>query len=378
MKRSKLIHHIIFIWYLAINILFIEKYTMRVTDFHHVIAIVYMFVICGIIWFVKEKFLLYTHYSKWLIGLGVVYLCIAISIQYSIDPLTIKVDRWSAIHNFLSGMLNGTYPYGQQTHLGGYGSPFPVWQIFHLPFYLLGNVGLSIIFVTIIFVWTIHRCYSTKVALTSFILLCISPAYWYEIAVRSDLITNVMLSAIIVEWFRHKDFQLGNHIVIVAITTGLLLSTRFIAVIPLCVFYGYAFLQMNWQKQLQFICIIVGTFGLTMLPFVFWKDSTLLFFEYNPFVLQTRQGSLTVLLFFAIIAIGIVIRMKNNHMFRLGITGFLLTTLVVVAFVEEMLLYNLWGELFSSAFDITYLSVALPFYIQHLSINYSTTLLSNS
>ena len=72
-----------------------------------------------------------------------------------IDPYSIKVDRWSAIHNFLTCLLAGEYPYAAQTHLGGYGSPFPVWQLFHLPFYLLGNVGLSLIVAVIIFAYSV-------------------------------------------------------------------------------------------------------------------------------------------------------------------------------------------------------------------------------
>lgn len=278
-------------------------------------------------------------------------------------------------------MFCGQYPYGQQTHLGGYGSPFPVWQILHIPFYALGNVGMSIIIVTLLFLWTLNRLYSPKVALVVGILLCISPAFWYEIAVRSDLITNMMLSAIIAEWLVHKNVKLINNVVGIALLVGLTLSTRLIAVIPLCVLYGYEFLQLNWKKQGLFLLIILGTFTLTILPFVFWQGSTLLFFEYNPFVLQTRQGSFLVLLIFACGAIGITIWMRGRMNYRTIITGLLLTSLVAMAFVEKMWKENLWTELFSSTFDITYLSVALPFYILHLSLSLTerqSTLVSNS
>jgi hypothetical protein len=167
----------------------------------------------------------------------------------------------------------------------------------------------------------------------------------------------------------------------IALLVGLTLSTRLIAVIPLCVLYGYDFLQLNWKKQGLFLLIILGTFTLTILPFVFWQGSTLLFFEYNPFVLQTRQGSFLVLLIFACGAIGITIWMRGRMNYRTIITGLLLTSLVAMAFVEKMWKENLWTELFSSTFDITYLSVALPFYILHLSLSLTerqSTLVSNS
>ena len=376
-----LIHRIVLLLYILINTLFVEKYVSRVTSLHWIFAIVYIVGIFCLLWAIRQYSHKCKHPFKWFLVLLIVFACIAGILQLSIDPLSLNVDRWSAIHNFLSGMFCGHYPYGQQTHLGGYGSPFPVWQILHIPFYALGNVGMSIIIVTILFLWTLYRRYSPKVALVAGILLCISPAFWYEIAVRSDLITNMMLSALIAEWLVHKNVKLINNVIGLAILVGLTLSTRLIAVIPLCVLYGYEFLQLSWKKQSLFLLIILGTFTLTMLPFMLWQGSTLLFFEYNPFVLQTRQGSFLVLLIFAFGAIVTTIWMHGRMNYRTTITGLLLTCLVAMAFVEKMWKENLWTELFSSTFDITYLSVALPFYIVHLSLSLTkkrSTPLSNS
>ena len=364
-----LIHRIVLLLYILINTLFVEKYVSRVTSLHWIFAIVYIVGIFCLLWAIRQYSHKCKHPFKWFLVLLIVFACIAGILQLSIDPLSLNVDRWSAIHNFLSGMFCGHYPYGQQTHLGGYGSPFPVWQILHIPFYALGNVGMSIIIVTILFLWTLYRLYSPKVALVAGILLCISPAFWYEIAVRSDLITNMMLSALIAEWLVHKNVKLINNVIGLAILVGLTLSTRLIAVIPLCVLYGYEFLQLSWKKQSLFLLIILGTFTLTMLPFALWQGSTLLFFEYNPFVLQTRQGSFLVLLIFACGAIGVTIWMHGRMNYRTIITGLLLTSLVVMSFVEKMWKENLWTELFSPTFDITYLSVALPFYILYLSLS---------
>ena len=364
-----LIHRIALLLYILINTLFVEKYVSRVTSLHWIFAIAYIVGVVGFLWVIRHYSPKCKHPFKWFLALLIIFSCIAGILQLSIDPFTLNVDRWSAIHNFLSGMFCGHYPYGQQTHLGGYGSPFPVWQILHIPFYALGNVGMSIIIVTILFLWTLNRLYSPKVALVAGILLCISPAFWYEIAVRSDLITNMMLSALIAEWLVHKNVKLINNVIGLAILVGLTLSTRLIAVIPLCVLYGYEFLQLSWKKQSLFLLIILGTFTLTMLPFALWQGSTLLFFEYNPFVLQTRQGSFLVLLIFACGAIGVTIWMHGRMNYRTIITGLLLTSLVVMSFVEKMWKENLWTELFSPTFDITYLSVALPFYILYLSLS---------
>lgn len=364
---KSLISRIILCLYVFINALFVDKYISRITSHHWLIAIAYMIGVCAVIWGINWLLNNKKFSTKCFWGILIFFPIIAIGIQYAIDPLSIQVDRWSAIHNFLSGMLQGLYPYGQQTHLGGYGSPFPVWQLLHLPFYIVGNVGLSIIVVTILFLWTLYRLYPKKVAIAASVLLCISPAFWYEVAVRSDLITNIMLSAIIVEWLVHKNIKLNDHWIWIGCIVGLTLSTRFVAVIPICVIYGYEFLQMNWKKQSLFIFIVISIFALTMLPFVFWKGSTLLFFDYNPFVLQTRQGSWFVFLIFSIIAIGGTIWMRGRIAHRWIVTGILLTSLVTMAFVEKMWQQNLWNGLYTSAFDITYLSIALPFYIEYLS-----------
>lgn len=368
---NAVINRIVLFLYIVINVLFVEKYAARVISCHWLVTICYVLCTCFAVGVLYKYITRCRHTQQLFWGLVVCMVCGAIGLQYSIDPLTLNVDRWSAIHNFLSGMFSGDYPYGQQTHLGGYGSPFPVWQIFHVPFYALGNVGLSIVVVLVLFLLTINHLHSSKTALVTALLLCISPAFWYEVAVRSDLITNLMLSALITEWLVHREVKLTNHVTGIGVLFGLMLSTRLIAVIPLCVLYGYEFLQMNWKKQLQMIIIVPLVFALTMLPFVLWQGSTLLFFEYNPFVLQTRQGSWAVLLIFAIIAVSVTVWLRGIMTYRAAITGFLLSGLVMMAFVEKMWQQNLWTELFSSAFDITYLSVALPFYAIHLALAFT-------
>ena len=65
----------------------------------------------------------------------------------------------------------------------------------------------------------------------------------------------------------------------------------------------YEFLTMGWKKQGIFLGISLLTFGATLIPFVLWKGSTLFFFEYNPFILQTRQGSGIALLIFIMLAV---------------------------------------------------------------------------
>ena len=351
------------VMYLLINVLFIDKYCARVTDWHIAVSCAYILCATGALWLTAKLIENIQKPHMWLgIGIGC-FLIAGIALQYAIDPIELQVDRWSAIHNFLDGMIAGIYPYGQQTHLGGYGSPLPVWQLLHLPFYIAGNVGLSIFVVLALLIWTISKTRGMKEALIVCILLGSSPALWYEIAVRSDLITNIMLVCMITEWLAYKQIRLEDKTMDIAVLSGLLLSTRLVAVIPLAVMYGYEFLKMGWKKQLLFVGIVLLSFSVTILPFVFWEGSTLLFFEYNPFVLQTRQGSTLSLIIWLAMAVGLTIYLKGKESARTLATGLVLTMLVTIAFVSKMWMDNVWGELYKSTFDITYLSLGLPFYV---------------
>ncbi len=364
------ISNIILLLYLGINALFVDKYAARMTSYHTLCAMVYFFATGAGAVILQRITASLRHPRIWLLVVGGIGIVASMVVQYHIDPYSIQVDRWSAIHHFLDAMLEGDYPYGQQTHLGGYGSPLPVWQIVHLPFYALGNVGLSIAVVMVLFLLSIARIHGVRSALIGSLLIFASPACWYEIAVRSDLITNLMLVCVLCEWLVYYRKQLTQNTIGIGILCGLLLGTRLIAIIPLAVIYGYEFLKMDWKKQCTFLATVLGTFALIIAPFVFWEGSTLLFFEYNPFVLQTRQGSALAGIIFVIIALGITIYLGEDQRTRLAITGGLLTLLVCIAFIEKMWREDLWNGLYSSSFDITYFSIALPYYIVYLATHH--------
>lgn len=358
-----------YIPYLCINLIFVLKYSQRVTSHYFFVCVAFALASIIFLYFLKPIINRLKKTSIWLFASLIGLLLMAGVLQCLIDPYQLQVDRWSAIHFFLDELFQGNYPYKAGTHLGGYGSPFPVWQCFHLPFYFLGNVGLSFFVVSFIFVYSIYKFYGAKSALYIWMLLVASPAYWYESVVRSDLITNLILSATIVLWLKNKEIKLSGHIVSLACLIGLLASTRFISIVPIAALYGASFIKLSFKKQITFISIVAFVFVLTFLPFLLWEGESLLFFEYNPFVLQTRQGSWFVLLLFVIVAIVSVIyaTRKNKSLYLL--TAYLLNFLVVTAFVEKMILNDAWGKLFSPMFDITYLSVALPFYVLYLGVD---------
>ena len=362
MRRKWIYNLWAFVLYSSINVLFILKYGQRIASVQETVgaSILYITVVAGMPWGLDtltkrmNKSLVYLLMGIMIVGLVI--------LQMHFDPYALKVDRWSAIHNFLQNLLNGEYPYAAQTHLGGYGSPFPVWQIMHLPFYLLGNVGLSFVFFLLLFTDAIRRTASLRDATVAFLLLILSPAFLYEVSVRSDLISNFLLCATILMYLHHYKMTLEKNWVLIAVICGLMMSTRLSIAIPFIAYYFYDYLRcLQTRIQILFPCLAILTFALTFLPFILWNGKMLFFFEYNPFILQTRQGLYIDYILIMIICITASVWMKNRWHYYMLTSASCLLTLVVITFTSNMYIYDCWSELFDSRFDITYFNMALPF-----------------
>ena len=351
--------------YIFINLLFIIKYGLRYFSLSSVILICLLYII-----FIVFSIRVSRRLNILLLGtlLSFFFLFLLI-IQNIIDPYSIQVDRWSAIHNFLYNLFHGIFPYAAQTHLGGYGSPFPIWQIFHIPFYLLGNVGLSIAFATLIFNYVVYVVFDKKTACYSFLLLLLSPAFVYEVLVRSDLITNFLLVASIILLLRKYHVTINSHYLGLAILCGLIMSTRLSALIPFVLYYFHEYIHAKWSIKISFPIVILLVFAITFLPFLLWDGEMLLFFEYNPFILQSRQGNLFDFIIFIPIGILLSLNWKDIIGTYMLYTTYILILLVIITFAHNMYLYSNWNELFQAAYDITYFNMSLPFIILSISIN---------
>lgn len=287
--------------------------------------------------------------------------------QSLIDPYQLKVDRWSAIHNFIYNLFHGIYPYSAQTHLGGYGSPFPAWQFFHIPFYLLGNVGLSFFFSLGMFFMSIWKSFTSKQLSCIFVLMLLSPAIMYECLVRSDLITNFIIVASTINYLCLNNVDVRKHWKKTAFIVGIFLSTRLATAIPFFIYLFPYYRNFSRRQQIMFPLYIICTFMITFVPFMFWNGEMLFFFQYNPFILQTRQGSMTIVLLLIPIITYLALSWKNDFrqlMFHISLA---MIVLVVATFTYNMYTTNTWCELFQSRYDITYLDMSLSFLLTWLS-----------
>lgn len=357
--------------YVIINALFIAKYSARIIpELSMCITFCIMILHYIVITYTIPYFLQYTkNYKKYSFCLLAIIICMC-ALQYSINPYSIQVDRWSALYFPIKNLLNGIYPYIAQTHLGGNASPFPIWQIFHIPFYLLGNVGLSVFFAIAVFLWSIYYLWGYRKMLFAASLLLISPAIWYEVAVRSDFITNILLLTTIINLLIQKisvDW-INKHIWFLGIVIALFASTRLITLIPFSLLLLPFYFKLRTLNKILLPTIFAITFLLTFLPFAIWDCQDFFYHQNNPWTLQTRQGNGGDFIIFIPIATILAYMWKNNIQHYYKYVSIMLFTFIAVTMIHIMVISGNW-DLFSSIFDITYYNSILPFAIVTIILN---------
>lgn len=350
--------------YAGVGYMVICKYTMRVTDMFGYIIMSYLFAVLSLIHIMyKYKDSAVMRSPKTLYAIIPAMTVMMIAVQYHFDPMQIQVDRWSAIHNVIAALLGGEYPYMAETHLGGFASPFPVWMVLHIPFYFLNNVGLSVIAATVVFILSVRYAYGTTAAIVSAALLTASVSLWYETAVRSDMMTNFMLLCAFILYICRRQTDFTNHAIILSVCCGLWLSTRLSTAFPLfiCLLPGY--LRTDKKMMITVPLTIIITFIITFLPLALWDFDALTGAEYNPFVLQTRQGTPQDSVIALTAALLLALKWKGNHVRMLVFTAVMMVLLPATAFTHSMLAHGTWTEIFNSMYDITYFNASLPFAI---------------
>ena len=137
------------LFYFLLNLLFIWKYMSR-TPYNPMMGMAAFLLLCTVS--IKAYHLFFKgkeRLSKYTIVVLFISACILIALLlYLIDPLTVRVDRWSATSYFLDGLFRGEYPYGIHTHVceTNYPSPSPLWFYLNIPFWLMGDVGFQLFF----------------------------------------------------------------------------------------------------------------------------------------------------------------------------------------------------------------------------------------
>lgn len=368
-ERGHLMETFALLLFVGINYMLLTKYSIRLTPHFGYLTIPYamLLVVVGL-WIVGKRDGL--RHPKVLFFLSLALLTVGlIVVQYHFDPQQNRVDRWSAIANPISALFQGEFPYLAKTHLGGSASPFPMWMIFHIPFWALGNVGLSSIVATVLFLLSVKYLCGYETALKATVLLALSVCLWYEVSVRSDMITNFLLLAAFINVLQRKQLYFEQHPYILSVMAGLWLSTRISVAFPLFALFFGSWLALPVKEKALSILFALLSFCLTFLPLAVWDVHTLFFFDYSPFILQTRQGSLSDA--FILLLLAFIMALKSQHSFQRQqfSSACLLIFAPVVAFIHSMIIRNNWTELFNSTYDITYFDTSIPFLVMVVAMS---------
>jgi len=315
--------------YIFCNSLFVYKYISRITIYPSIVLTLYIVCICLFIALIYGIIDFNVSAKSWnilyLIITIISAVCLAI-VMLQFDPSTIKVGRYPAIQDWLSRLLQGEFPYSSETKPSGF--PFLFALVF--PFYLLGDSGLFQIFAFVIFSVLLYIRHN-KDSFNSFrciLLLLASPMFLYEIVVRSELFSNmviVILFLSIFNYFKRKTNLFS--LVIFGLAGGFLLSTRGVVLLIYIIFFGYYFKERKPVQAVTFTFSMAAGFLITLIPFMVWDK----FYFLNS---------------------------EKTLYFAAACTLF---GVVLVSFL--LMIYNTgWhGALIDSGFDISYFAFVLPF-----------------
>lgn len=288
-------------------------------------------------------------------------------ILFLIDKNTTQVDRWSALEYFIRELLHGNFPYAVQTHLnsGNTPSPFPFMYVIAFPFYLLGDVGLLQPFIFLLFSYFIYKIdlFTNQQKFMIILILISTPAYLWEVAVRSDIMSNLLLAVPVVYYAYEKQESTFKNSILSAIIIGLLLNTRTINVIPLLLIFVGIYLKKKWTHSIVSIAIILSITALFFIPFVVWDKD--LFMQYSPFFLQSNKAPTWLIVFITLSALGIGLK-KITPEKAYYISGVLLFSLIFVTFIIAIFKYSLYSVIYEDRFDISYFNMSIPFLLMSI------------
>ena len=282
--------------------------------------------------------------------------CVLTIIMFQFDPEKIAVGRYPAMYEWITRLLNGEFPYAASVNPSG----LPFLFILAIPFYILGNLGFFQIFSFLVFAFIIHlgRSENNLSRFRTILLLITAPIFLFEIVVRSDLFSNMVMVMLYLLIFQLYGRSRGYIIpILFGVAGGLLLSTRGVVFLIYIIFFLFM-IRRDRFKYGAFIFSMLTGFILTLAPFLIWNADH--FIESGPFAIQLSYipGWVFILSIIASVICGLSIRSPRGIYTAISVTLF---GVVFVAFVISIINFGLTESVLGDRFDISYFSFAVPF-----------------
>lgn len=352
--------------YIFINSLFVLKYGIRqnITSQYTLLMIYILMVSSGL--YILDRFKDYIQkikdFNRYFLGVCSLIFAAFILINIAIDGNALNADRWSALDISIKSILNLEYPYDKFDHMNGTSSNLPTLIYVGIPFYVLGDVGFLQVFIFAVLIFTVfHLKFSSYQKTVFLFLLLLSPAYFWELFGKSDLMSNSFIVVIFMLVWNHK-FQ-SNYFekpLLLAFFIGALLLTRAVLVIPLIVFLFYEFIRATYKTKITFVVGVMVSVLFLSIPILISLPSKEIILRHNPINNQTMHSPFWVMLLSIFLPFFFSLKHQNFKRkieISIGILFLMFFYLFVVNAIEEGFDRNLYLTLF----DISYFGILIPF-----------------
>jgi hypothetical protein len=345
--------------YGLINTLFVYKYAARITSHPWITSLLYLALLglLALLLYRKTELRLSPATENLVYFCMIVLFAVALSLVMShFDPQKIRVGRYPALQDWISRLFDSEFPYNSHTRPSG----FPFLFVMAMPFYLLGDVGFFQVFTFPIFAGLVYFKHGEQTTnrLRCILLLVFAPVFLYEVVVRSELFSNmimVMLYLAILEMVGRKMSLIA--LICLGLVGGLLLSTRGIVLLVYILVLGYFLKRKVVPHGLFFLSVFAGFF-VSLAPFLIWDWSQ--FIELGPFSRQLSLLPFWLLALFVVSCIYCVLRIGSLRKVYSAVSFFLFAV-VLVAFIIKVLDYGWHQAVLGDGFDISYFAFAVPF-----------------
>lgn len=346
--------------YLFIGLLFIIKYPGRYGLDPLLLSVGYVvFVVAGT-W-------LALHGSAFLARLSagqllVIVLLVAASLSilmFQFDPDIIRNARYKLLNQSVGMLLEGSFPYGDP--MPAHHSGFPFWFVIAAPFFIVGEIGLLHILAFLLGAFVLLRIDHAR-SPAGILALAASPAFLYEIVVRSGITTNMILVVAYV-FMTDRVLKRNEHAsaFLLGLIGGLVLSTRGVVFLIFAAYLGF-YARNTWRRAATLLAGWLVSFCATILPFVLWDWDR--FLAVGPFMHQLQLTRLAGWLVVPAVVLAFLLGRKRKTLDGVfEMVGLFLFLGVAASFCTSLVSNGLAASVMDSRFDISYFCLALPFIV---------------
>ncbi len=354
--------------YMYVNSFFVLKYGERIYDgLEYGFFFFYVVFILLLRFLVKKNAVVINdskHFFVFFLIASIIIFLLQCLLVFGIDGNTVQVDRWSALQVFIENILNGDYPYDKQDHLGKTTSNLPSLFYIGLPFYLINNIGLLQPFVFVILMLFVNKASVSNVKKTMVVLLLLfSPAYWWEVAVKSDLMSNLLIVSLFIWYWKSKySKNIFHNSIMLSFWVSFIVMTRGVVAIPLVLLLFHDFMKLDVLYRLRFLFTVVIFTILLMIPVLITVPGLDYVLIHNPFNHQTKYAP-TFLIFFSLVAPFLLSKYSTSIYLIQRNSMWILFLLIFITLIINIYEEGWYNNMYGVVFDISYISMILPFIV---------------